>query len=156
MVLKRLAWVQLVRSALSTLTLASSITYPVTVFADVADGFAAYQAKDYSGAFREWLPLAEQGDVQAQRNIGLLHQNGLGVAQSHTLAAQWFRRAAKQGEAGAQFNLGLLCEQGSGVPQDQHEAFVWYSKAAAQGLTQAETKLGYLYQHGSGVPVDDA
>lgn len=51
---------------------------------------------------------ADKGDAQAQYNLGLLHANGLNVAQDYALAETWFRKAAEQGHAKAQHRLGLL------------------------------------------------
>ena len=33
-------------------------------------GVAAAQKGDYAAALREWTPLAEQGDAEAQNNLG--------------------------------------------------------------------------------------
>ena len=40
-----------------------------SAWADYDDGFAAYQRGDYETAYREFLPLAEQGHAQAQSLI---------------------------------------------------------------------------------------
>ncbi len=39
-------------------------------FADLAKGVDAFNRGDYSTAFKEWKPLAEQGHATAQNNIG--------------------------------------------------------------------------------------
>ena len=36
-------------------------------------GFAAFKSGDYGTAPREWKPLAEQGDADAQGNLGELY-----------------------------------------------------------------------------------
>ena len=38
--------------------------------ADFRKGLDAYIKNDYATALREWRPLAEQGDAQAQNNLG--------------------------------------------------------------------------------------
>ena len=38
--------------------------------ADFDKGWKAYQTEDYATALREWTPLAEQGDAEAQSNLG--------------------------------------------------------------------------------------
>ena len=63
---------------------------------------------DYATALREWKPLAEQGNADAQFNLGLMYRNGEGVQQDHEESAKWFRRAAEQGHAGAQSRLGFM------------------------------------------------
>jgi len=37
--------------------------------ADLQKGLTAYQNGDYATALREWTPLAEQGDADAQFNL---------------------------------------------------------------------------------------
>ena len=82
------------------------------------DAGAAYQRGDYATALRLLQPLATQGDVNAQNNLGLLYQNGQGVPQDHNEAMRLFRLAVAQGYARAQNNLGLMYLNGLGVPQD--------------------------------------
>ena len=53
------------------------------------------------------LEHAEQGDAQAQYEVGRRFWNGDGVDQDHKQAADWFDRAARQGLAAAQCALGL-------------------------------------------------
>ena len=62
----------------------------------------AYERGDYATAYREWLPLAEQGDAEAQFKLGVMYMNGHGVQQDYAEAATWFGRAAEQGVAQAQ------------------------------------------------------
>ena len=56
----------------------------------------AYQRGDYATAFKLWLPLAEQGSPQAQRNIAHMYERGEWVAQDPAMADEWYRRAAQQ------------------------------------------------------------
>ena len=48
---------------------------------DFEKGFAAAQKDDYAAALREFRPLAEQGDVAAQYNLGVMYYSGQGVTQ---------------------------------------------------------------------------
>src|SRR5437867_3525709 len=98
-------------------------------------GQAAYDRQDYLTAFREWLPLAQQGYTIAQYNLGLLYAQGRGVAQDDALAARWYGQAAAQGYAPAQTSLGSMYAQGRGVAHDDTEAVRWYGQAAQQGHT---------------------
>ena len=50
-------------------------------WADFNAGGDAYTHGDYARAFREWRPLAEQGDSQSQYNLGWLYFYGRGVHQ---------------------------------------------------------------------------
>src|SRR5262249_19029459 len=85
-------------------------------------GKAAYDRQDYLTAFREWLPLAQQGYAPAQHNLGVMYSEGRGVAQDDALALSWHLQAAVQGYAPAQHNLGQMYEQGRGVARDLVEA----------------------------------
>ena len=76
---------------------------------------------------------AEQGDVEAQHNLGLMYYNGEGVAEDNAEAVKWFRKAAEQGYARAQYGLGFMYANGEGVPKDYGEAYAWFSISAAGG-----------------------
>ena len=47
--------------------------------ADFEKGLDTAKRGDYATALREWKPLAEQGDADAQYNLGLMYANGHGV-----------------------------------------------------------------------------
>ncbi len=70
------------------------------------DGGAAYAVEDYAAALRLWRPLAEQGDAEAQHNLGLMYAEARGVPRDYVKALKWFRLAAECDHAGAQNNLG--------------------------------------------------
>ncbi len=99
----------------------------------------AYERGDYTQAARIFSPLAEQGIASAQYYLGLMHEQGRGVRQDHSVALMWFRKAAAQGYAGPQNNLGLIYERGRGVRKDAVRALMWYSMAATM-LSGAEQK----------------
>jgi uncharacterized protein len=122
---------------------------------DLAAGKQALQNGDYAAALKEFLPLAEQGDAEAQINLGFMYRDGDGVPQDDKEAVRWFRLAAEQGLANGQFNLGFMYGTGHGVPRDDKEAVRWYRLAAEQGLAPAQSNLGREYQLGRGVPQDD-
>ena len=99
---------------------------------------------------------AEQGDVDAQFNLGVMYAEGYGVPQDYVEAGTWYRLAADQGDAKAQFNLGVMYAEGYGVPQDAAEAVAWYRLAAERGDPEAQNNLGGMYAEGRGVPQDAA
>jgi len=94
---------------------------------------------------------AEEGNVKAQYNLGLMYSKGQNVAQDLELANRWYRKAAEQGYPKAQYGLGLSYIQGRGVMQDGLEAAKWFRMAAEQGLDKAQYNLGLLYDRGQGV-----
>ena len=79
-----------------TLAFAAALILSLTpaYAASLKRGNAAYDNKDYATARMEWQPLAEQGNVAAQFNMGILYRNGLGVEKDPGLAARWYRKAA--------------------------------------------------------------
>src|SRR5712691_10828758 len=120
------------------------------------EGLRSYERGDYALALREFRLLAEQGNADAQYNLGVMYAKGLGVPQDYVQAIQWFRRAAEQGNANAQYNLGLMYANGQGVPQDYTQAVQWYRRAAEQGRAEAQNDLGVMYAKGQCVPQDYA
>ena len=103
---------------------------------------------------QQLLEHAEQGDAQAQYEVGRRFWNGDGVDQDHKQAADWFDRAARQGLAAAQCALGLCYERGDGVEQDMWQAAAWYQWAAQQDDVEAQLRLSECYEKGRGVPKD--
>ena len=104
-----------------------------TFTGDFETGFDALNRGDYATALREWRPLAEQGDAEAQNLLGIMYFNGEGVEQDNVEAVRWYRLAAEQGLANAQYNLGLMHDNGLGVAEDYVEANRWFRLAAKQG-----------------------
>ena len=97
---------------------------------------------------------AESGDAEAQNNLGVMYNKGLGVPEDYAEAVKWYRLAADQGYADAQCNLGVMYDNGQGVPQDYAEAVKWTRLAADQGDAEAQGNLGVMYHDGRGVPQD--
>ncbi len=122
---------------------------------DFQKGVSAYKSGDYKTAFKEFAPLAEQGNADAQFNLALMYDNGQGVPQDYKQAVKWYTKAAAQGSGEAQSNLALMYGKGQGVPQDHKQAVKWYTKAAAQGYAKAQSNLAIMYANGQGVPQDN-
>ncbi len=97
---------------------------------------------------------AEQGDVEAQWQLGCLHASGNGVPQDKTEAMRLFRKAAEQNHLGAINMLGLMFEHGDGIPKDEAEAARWFQQAADLGYYAAQLNLGEMCADGRGVPKD--
>lgn len=114
------------------------------VSAGFKEGLAAFERSDYRTAYREWKPLAQQGDAAAQTSLGFMYANGWGVPKSDHEAAKWWRKAALQGNALAQYNLGFLYANGRGAPKNYVLAYMWWSLAALDGDKDAARKLDML------------
>ncbi len=84
-----------------------------------------------AATFDETLRAAQQGDAEAQYNLGNMYRTGEGVPQNDTEAMKWFRLSAEQGYAAAQFTLGSMYFFGEGVPENNMKSYVWFSLAKA-------------------------
>ena len=86
------------------------------VEADYQAGLDAYDRGDYATALREWRPLAEQGNADAQFYLGVMYRDGQGVPQNDAEAVRWYRKAAEQGYAQAQYSLRWMYANGRCPP----------------------------------------
>ena len=107
---------------------------------DLQDAKDAFDRGDFKTAYKLWLPLAEQGIVGAQHNLGAMYYNGQGVPQDYKEAVKWYRLAADQGDAYAQYNLGVMYANGTGVPRDNVSAHMWLNLAVSNGDENAIEK----------------
>jgi len=88
------------KRALATVLLSLSFAIPVLA-GPLEDANAAIKRRDYATAVRLNRPLAEQGNANAQYNLGTFYDNGLGVPQDKVRAYMWFSLSAAQGREGA-------------------------------------------------------
>jgi S1-C subfamily serine protease len=101
--------------------------------------------------FKETKTRAEQGDPEAQYNLAVMHDMGIG-APKNTESGKWYAKAAAQGVAEAQFQLGVrYYEHGKQTKKNYETAFSWFYKAALQGMAEAQYNVGLMYQLGRGV-----
>lgn len=122
--------------------------------ADFQTGLDAYAKRDFATAVREWTPLAEEGDANAQSHLGVLYALGQGVERDYAVAVKWFRAAAEKQHAPGEFNLGLLYARGQGLEIDKNEAARLFASAAAKSHARAQFELGLMYRSGNGVEKD--
>ncbi len=134
----------------------SIVCLGVPAWADFQAGNDAYNRKDYATALREWRPLAEQGDADAQYNLGLMYDRGYGVPQDYVQARQWYEKAAAQGDARAQYNLGVRYARSHGVPQDYVQAHKWFNLAAANGEKMGAKFRDVLAKQMTPAQIDEA
>jgi uncharacterized protein len=118
---------------------------------DETAGREAFLNKDYAAAYRNWKPLADRGDANAQFNLAILYERGLGVRRDMSEAFSLCHLAAAQGLAAAEVELGRMYARGWGTAQRYGEAFQWFEKAAEQGDPDGERNVGWLYDQGYGV-----
>ena len=74
---------------------------------------------------------AEQGDADAQVDLGNMYHDGDGVPYDSGEAVRWYRLAAEQGHVDAQFTLGFRYGNGRRVLKDDtSRALVPYGRRA--------------------------
>jgi hypothetical protein len=144
-----------IRKVIVGLTLALLMGNSMAVTANYEKGFQAFQKGVYKVALAEWVPLAEQGDIDSQNTLAALYKFGLGVKKNPEQAVKWYRLSAEQGDAAGQYGLGTMYAAGEGVLQDHDAALKWYNLAAAQGDVAAQFNLGVMYDNGQGVLEND-
>ena len=119
---------------------------------DAALGKAAIANNDYPLAYSHFRPLAEAGNRDAQRELGLLLLQSCYGDRSPALS--WIGKAAAAGDVKSAATLGRLYMNGDGVAQDDATAFRWLQQAGGAGDASAQANLGILYLNGRGVTVD--
>ena len=111
-----------------------------------------------NGKWEEGFRLSEDADLNdksIQFYLGVMYDNGQGVAKDERAAVMWYRMAAEQGHALAQCSLGSMYVKGKGVAEDESEAAKWFRMAAEQGDAFAQLLLGLMYAEGRGVTKDE-
>ena len=106
-------------------------------------------------SWTKWFKLAaDQGNAEAQNNLGECYYYRLGVKQDIDEAIKWYKLSAEQNYAKAQNNLGFCYHSGYGGSTDYYKAFEFYDLAANQGLAIAQYNLGFCYEYGVGTKKD--
>ena len=115
---------------------------------------SAYENEEYAEAIESFREAAEDGNADAQFNLGLMYLKGEGVDEDYAQALEWFTKSAEQGNVRAETNLARMYAQGKGVAPDYGTAVSWFRKAADQGYPDAQYSLGVLYVTGNAVPLN--
>lgn len=79
--------------------------------------------------------LAEDGDLEAQYNLGLMYEMGMGVKQDFYSAYKWYLKSAEQGQPKSQYNVGVFLSIGKGVEKNVKLAKEWIIKANKNGYS---------------------
>jgi TPR repeat protein len=93
------------------------------------DGQDAWDAGHFAKSMELLLPLAKDGNPNAQYRVGVMHASGQAVSQNQREATKWFLLSAAQGNADAQLALGneyaIGGYGGVGIERDAPEAYFW-------------------------------
>jgi len=97
---------------------------------------------------------AENGDLDAEAQLGVMYYWGKDVPLDYGKAMFWLHRAADAGQRDAEAKLGAMYYLGQGTAADEAEAIHWFLKAAEQGEPNSQNCIGLMYLVGHGVPQD--
>lgn len=112
---------------------------------DLAQKLAEKQ--DWKAVFEIMYPLALEGNLQAQSNLGMLYNLGRGVDENEELAYWWFSEAAERGSIKAINNLAVMYFNGNNyVKQDTAQAIKLFETSATKDPDAMLTLGGNLYQ----------
>ena len=97
---------------------------------EIDEGMEAFDDGDYATAYEILRPLAEHhGYTNAMNTLGVIFENGLGVAKQGGEADKWYKKAALEGYPEAMYNLGVLHAEGKLVPKNLEKGMAWLGAA---------------------------
>ena len=105
----------------------------------VIDGKKAMRAMNYQKAKKCFAEAAEQGDIEANYQLGMLYSNSNFDGCNRETATKYFTVAANGNHTEAMFQTGMMY-----LGIDNVEAKSWLRKAAANGHNQAIKQLSKM------------
>jgi hypothetical protein len=93
--------------------------------------------EDQPQALAQCQQAAQNGDVQAQYELGEFYYDGKRTPRDLKQALHWFEQASLAGHAEAQLRLGNMFFRGEGVPANNIQAFIVLKMAAVNGSEDA-------------------
>lgn len=101
--------------------------------------------KNYKIALQWYTLAANNGDKDAQNELGFMYFVGNGIAKDTEKGAAYFLRAAYNDLTIAQYNVGIMYYTGIGVADtDFPIAYAWLNLAAAKGYQPAISARDFL------------
>src|SRR5260370_20522650 len=91
-------------------------------------GKLAQGTQNYAEAFKWYELAAKQGLSDAQVNLGILYDKGLGVKKDPLQAAKWYALAAALGDPAGEFDIGLCYLNSDGVAKNREVGVHWCTK----------------------------
>lgn len=132
----------------------------VSVFAEAAptteeltaQGWTAYESKDYEAALAAYTEAAAQGSADALNMLGYMYWQGNGVEVDYNQALAYYQQAIDAGydEAFVGYRMGSIYA----AMEQYDQARETLVMAAALGDMDSTVLLGDLYREGKGVEAD--
>ncbi len=107
-------------------------------------GVKAYQQGNYPEMISNWEKAVEQGNTNAQYNLGICYENGRGVEKNLKKSFDLFYNAAQNNHIGSQYKIGVYYAKGIYVLRNIKDAMKWLEKAAQQGDKTAIAQFDLL------------
>lgn len=104
-----------------------------------------YSTADQPSALQSFSQRARLGHADAQYNLGLIYEEGMGVAIDLNQALYWYGLAAEKGYVRAQYKLGYLFYFGPQALYTPDTALQWFHRAADQNDPNAIYRLGIIH-----------
>ncbi|MBC3375468.1 sel1 repeat family protein [Pseudomonas sp. SWRI92] len=95
------------------------------------------QPQDLAPALDACRKAADDGDAQAQYELGEFYYDGKAAPRDLKLALSYFEKASLQGHPQAQYKLGGMFFHGEGVPANNVQAYIVLKMAAVNGAEEA-------------------
>ena len=105
----------------------------------VIDGKKAMRAMNYQKAKKCFTEAAEQGNIEANYQLGMLYSNSNFDGYNRETATKYFTVAANGNHTEAMYQTGMMY-----LGTDNAEAKSWFRKAASNGHSQAIKQLSRL------------
>ena len=137
------------------LLMSAVFVFAVTpAFADLKQGLAAVDARDFPKAAKLLAEAFGKGEADAAFYMGRLLELGASGNPDVQGAIAMYVAGSSKGSALAKNRLGLLHLEGAGVLQDYEKGAKLICEAAAAGEPNAEFNCGSLLDQGKGLPKD--
>ena len=103
---------------------------PTSSAEDLPTANDAFERGEYVTALELYETLAGQGNAEAQFQLGLMYEQGLGTDADRQTAQRYYQQAAEQQSPQALDALGTLYLKGEGVIQNFKESLRLFQQAA--------------------------
>jgi TPR repeat protein len=121
----------------------------LATYRDLGRAKAHYAAEHHVAALPIFQRLAEAGNTEAMRFLGIMQMTGQGTPPQDVMGSGWLSLAAERGDADAMYVLGIAYETDKGVTKSEADAVRMYRAAQLKGHVEAANKLGEMYRQGT-------
>ena len=106
--MKTRSFCQVLALSISLALFGCATNKPLDTVSSIKLAEEAFASQDYQKTLALMMPLAKQGNPQAEYVVGYLYYYGQGIAADSDQAKFWIRKSAEQGHLPAQQALSLI------------------------------------------------